>query len=212
MCYTFKNLRINSIETNYLLGSYTPVSVPHSLFRLTNMRVSKQTNMNLHQTHQHEPLLDRRTWSTSVTQPPMYCTVCMLCPRSLCYHEPCTFRVIRLLWLQNHNNCHFLLNCTAKGPKWLTPSFFNMHSWRHQLQVEQKCYACFKKWSTSILLRLFRHSRFLILALSFLCSESDPTSWDRVKTLDKRIFIVNTWDMPESSIDYNTWCSFCSFL
>ena len=131
MCYTFKNLRINSIETNYLLGSYTPVSVPHSLFRLTNMRVSKQTNMNLHQTHQHEPLLDRRTWSTSVTQPPMYCTVCMLCLRSLCYHEPCTFLVIRLLWLQNHNNCHFLLNCTAKGPKWLTPSFCNMHSWRH---------------------------------------------------------------------------------
>ena len=35
-----------------------------------------------HQTDQHEMLPDRRTWSTSVTQPPMYCTVCMLCLRS----------------------------------------------------------------------------------------------------------------------------------
>ena len=30
-----------------LLGSYTPVSVPHSLFRLTNMKVSKPTNMKV---------------------------------------------------------------------------------------------------------------------------------------------------------------------
>ena len=39
-----------------LLGSYTPVLVPHSLFKLTNMKVkvSKPTNMNLNQTHEHE--------------------------------------------------------------------------------------------------------------------------------------------------------------
>ena len=63
------------------------------------------------QTDQHEGWLHSPTWSTSVTQPPMYCTLCMLCLRSLCYNEPCTFPVIRLLLLQNHNNCHFLLNC-----------------------------------------------------------------------------------------------------
>ena len=84
---------------NCLVGSYNSLLVPHSLFKLTNMTVSKPTNMKVDYTHQHEPLLDRRTLSTSVTQPPLYCTVCMPCLRSLCYHEvePCTFPVIRLM-------------------------------------------------------------------------------------------------------------------
>ena len=33
------------------------------------------------------------------------------------------------------------------------PLFFNMHSWRHPGRA--KCYACFQKWYTSILLMLY---------------------------------------------------------
>ena len=93
----------STLFSSHLLGSYTPVSIPNSLSTLTNMIIIKPTNMNLHHTHKHK--------ARTVPQPPMYCTVCMLCLRSLCYHEPCTFPVSRLLWLQNHNKCHFLLNC-----------------------------------------------------------------------------------------------------
>ena len=32
---------------SFWLGSYTPVSVPHSLFKLTNMKVSKLMNMKV---------------------------------------------------------------------------------------------------------------------------------------------------------------------
>ena len=60
-----------------MLGSYTPVSVQHPLFKLTNITVSKLTHMKVDYTHQHELLLDRQTWSTSVTQPPMF----LKCPQ-----------------------------------------------------------------------------------------------------------------------------------
>ena len=55
-----------------MLGSYTPVSVPHSLFKLTNMKVSKPTNMNLNQTHEHECCNTAEHYAWLVTQPPMY--------------------------------------------------------------------------------------------------------------------------------------------
>ena len=51
-----------------LLGSYTPVSVPHSVSRLTNMKVSKPTNMKVNYTHQHEPSPDLQTRSMFVMQ------------------------------------------------------------------------------------------------------------------------------------------------
>ena len=38
-----------------VLGIYTPISVPYSLFKLTNMTVSKPTNMMVDYTHQHIP-------------------------------------------------------------------------------------------------------------------------------------------------------------
>ena len=44
-----------SVQMSVLLGSYTPVSVPYSPFRLTNMKVSTPTNMKVDYTHQHDP-------------------------------------------------------------------------------------------------------------------------------------------------------------
>ena len=39
---------LNEYMASNVLGSYTQVSVPHSLFTLTNMKVIKLTNMNHH--------------------------------------------------------------------------------------------------------------------------------------------------------------------
>ena len=63
-------MNLNKYTKCTLLGSYTPVSVLHSFSRLTNMKVSKPTNMKVDYTQQHEPSTDLHTCSMFVTQPP----------------------------------------------------------------------------------------------------------------------------------------------
>ena len=80
-----------------LLGSYTPVSVPHSLSRLTNLKVSKPTNMNLVQTDQHEGRLHPPT--LTITRPTSILTLVLFLDLLL-FPIISSQRSCRLPWVQ----------------------------------------------------------------------------------------------------------------
>ena len=66
-CDHFLHVREKCLGATLLFQSHTHLS------NRPTWRLITPTNMKVNYTHQHDPWLDRQTWSMSVTQPPMYC-------------------------------------------------------------------------------------------------------------------------------------------